>query len=659
MRQSGHHSGKWLIAVIVASAVAAGITAGASVALFRDLPQIRGLEHFSPDAITRIYSAEGQLLAELYAEHRQPVGFKDIPAPLIAALVATEDRQFYQHGGVDLKGIARALVKDILAGEFIEGASTITQQLSKTLFLTPEKNLMRKLREAVLSLQIERRYTKNEIITLYLNQVYFGSGAYGIAAAAGTFFGKSVEALTLAECALIAGMPKAPSVYTPLVNPALAVKRRNMVLRQMVDTGAITTEAYQQAAVEPLTLGKRQRPDSIAPYFIDFIRPALESAVGTSAMYSSGMSVHTTIQSKLQKAANTAVQAGLAELAERMRRNRVPSAEPQAALVALNVPTGAVIAMVGGTDYAQSSYNRATVAQRQPGSAFKPILYAYAISQGYPQNTLLLDAPVAYDHGVGDTTWLPDNFSTGVFEGDITFRWALAKSKNIPAVRLMDIMGPSAVADFARRLGIQSPLRANLSLALGTSEATLLDLTTAYTVFASGGKHVTPYGITSITDRDGRTLWQGRPQSYPVLDRLSAAVVTDMLSGVISEGTGQRAAGLGRPLAGKTGTTNDYRDALFVGFSPATTVGVWVGQDDNTALGPYETGAKAALPIWTAFMAAVLETEPVGYFDVPDGTTHISIDPVTGVKRPDGAVGSVRALFRTADLGKAFPPPHP
>ena len=659
MRLTGNHSPKWLLAIAAIAAVAGGITAGASVALFRDLPQIQALEHFAPNAVTRIYGADGQLLTALYAEHREPIEFKDIPADLIAALLATEDRQFYEHGGVDIKGIARAIAKDILAGEFVEGASTITQQLAKTLFLTPEKNLLRKLKEAVLAIQIERRYTKKEILALYLNQVYFGSGAYGIAAAGERFFGKTARNLTLAECALIAGMPRAPSAYSPLVNPDLATKRRNIVLRQMAETGAITTAMYQQAASEPLALNKGHRPADIAPYFIDTIRPTLESVVGTGALYRNGLSVNTTIRSALQKAANAAVRSGLSDLTERMQRHRLTPARPQAALVAIDVPTGAIIAMVGGADYEQSPYNRAVTAKRQPGSAFKAILYAYAISQGYSQNTLLLDAPVAYDKGRENTSWLPSNFSTGVFEGDISFRWALAKSKNIPAVRLMEIMGPSAVADFARHLGIQSPLHPNLSLALGTSEVTLQDLTAAYAVFANSGKRAAPYGITSISDRDGRILYRERVQSTVVMDRSAAAVITDMLTGVIQEGTGRRAAGLKRPLAGKTGTTNDYRDALFVGFSPGTAVGVWVGQDDNTTLGPHETGAKAALPIWTAFMASVLETEPVGYFDIPDDTSRATIDPKTGVKQPDGAPGSVKALFRSAELSRAFPPPHP
>ncbi len=656
---SGGRSGQWLWVTVIVAAVVAGIAAGASVALFSDLPQIRGLEHFAPYATTRIYSADGRLLTELFAEHRQPVAFEAIPPDLITALLATEDRQFYQHSGVDLKGIARAVVKDVIAGEFVEGASTITQQLSKTLFLTPQKNLMRKLKEAVLSIQIERRYTKKEILTLYLNQVYFGSGAYGIAAAAATFFGKPVSALTLSECALVAGMPRLPSVYSPLINPDRAVKRRNLVLRQMADTGEISRESYHRAAAEPLRLAKGHDVPAIAPYFIDFLRTDLETAVGTSALYRSGLTVHTTLNADLQQAANAAVARGLSDIFSRMTKNGLSDPKPQAALVAIQASTGAVLAMVGGADHAESPFNRATQSRRQPGSAFKPIIYAYAVSQGYPQNTLLLDAPVVYTDGSGGTPWAPGNFSRETFEGDITFRQALSKSKNIPAVRLMDVMGPSAVADFARGLGIRSPLSANLSLALGTSEVTLMDLTSVYAVFANGGNRVTPYGLTTIADRDGRVRWRHRARSTPVMDRPAAAIVTDMLTAVIREGTGRLAAGLLRPLAGKTGTTNDYRDALFVGYSPTTAVGVWVGQDGNAPLGPYETGAKAALPIWTAFMKTVLETEPVGYFDIPDGTTRVSIHPKTGERLPDETPGSVKGLFRTDALPGAFPPSAP
>jgi len=649
-------SGKWFVAVLIVAAVAGGTAAGAAVALFRELPQIRKLESFTPSATTRIYSADRHLLAELFAEYRDPVQFDDIPPNLISALVATEDRQFYHHSGVDLKGIVRAVVKDVLAGEFVEGASTITQQLAKTLFLTPRKSLMRKLREAVLAIQIERRYTKKEILTLYLNQVYFGSGAYGIAAAADTFFGKPVGALSLAESALIAGMPKAPSVYSPLVNPERAVRRRGIVLQQMVNTGVISTDDYDRARDEPLELNTDRGTTPIAPFAVAYLRQGLESLVGAAQLYQSGLTVHTTLNAELQKTANGAVQDGLAALRQRMQSRKMPSPAPQAALVAMDVKTGGVLAMVGGADYRESSFNRAVSARRQPGSAFKPILYASAITRGYSQNARILDAPVAYPGGAPGHTWEPKNFSPS-FSGEITFRKALAKSKNIPAVRLIDMLGPSSVAAFASQLGIRTVQRPHLSLALGTSEVTLLDLTAAYAVFANGGKRVPPFGITEVKDRNGRVLWQAQPHPRTIMDRKTAAVVTDMLRAVITEGTGRRARSLPRAVAGKTGTTNDYRDAWFVGFSPETAVGVWVGQDDNRSLGRLETGSRAALPIWTAFMSHMLRLEPVGYFDVPDGTVRIRIDPDSGERADDPKAGGVDALFRIDMLANAFPDP--
>ena len=653
MRAKQVFSGKWFIAVIAAAAVAGGVAAGAAVALLQDLPQIRQLESFSPSATTRIYSVDNQLLAELFAEQRDPIGYDHIPPQLISALIATEDRQFYEHSGVDLRGIARAVVKDILAGEFVEGASTLTQQLAKTLFLTPEKSLMRKLREAVLAIQIERRYTKEEILTLYLNQVYFGSGAYGIAAAADTFFGKSVGELSLAESALIAGMPKAPSVYSPLVNPERAIRRRNIVLKQMDQTGVISKSDYASARQEPLDLKPDRAAPPIAPYAVAYFRKRLESLMGASRLYQSGLTVHTTLHAKLQKTANAAVQTGLADLMRRMEAQRMSAPAPQAALIAMDVRTGGILAMVGGGDFQESAFNRAVTARRQPGSAFKPILYAAAISRGYSQNALLLDAPVAYPGNAPGETWSPKNFSP-VFSGEITFRKALAKSKNIPAVRLIDMLGPSSVAAFAAQMGIRTVQQSNLSLALGTSEVTLIDLTAAYAVFANGGKRVSAFGITEVKDRNGRLLWKGQPHPRAVMDRKDAAVVADMLRAVITEGTGRRARSLPRAVAGKTGTTNDYRDAWFVGFSPETAVGVWVGQDDNRSLGRRETGARAALPIWTAFMSTLLDVESTGYFDIPDGTVRVRIDPDSGYRVDVSAADGVDALFRAELLSEAF-----
>ncbi|MBW2432968.1 MAG: PBP1A family penicillin-binding protein [Deltaproteobacteria bacterium] len=639
------HKRKLFIILFLIAGALCGCLAGAFFALTHDLPQIRALEHFKPDAVTRIYSADRVLLAELFVEKREPVPLETIPRYLVAALVATEDRKFYKHSGVDLKGIARAIIKDIKAGEFVEGASTITQQLAKTLFLTPRKTLVRKLKEAILSFQLERRYTKDEILELYLNQVYFGSGAYGVESAAKIFFGKPVKDLNLAECALVAGMPKSPSRYSPLVNPELAIQRRNTVLRQMRDTGIISGAVYHQAKNEALGTDNRRSGPLQAPYFVEYIKSTLEDELGSTRLYKSGLSIYTTLNFQLQQAAEKAITDGLADLAGRIQPDQTEDDGPQAALISIDLTTGAILAMVGGNDFATSRFNRATMALRQPGSAFKPFVYAYAIEQGLAQNKTILDAPVVYKGAQEGQDWKPENFSSG-YKGEMTLRHALAISQNIPAVRLLQTLGPMSVAQFAHQLGIKSPLTSNLSLALGTSEVTLLELTAAYAVFPNKGERIEPYGILEVSDRQGRIIWRTKPKKRLVLSRSAAAIVTNMLEGVVKEGTGRRAQVLGKAVAGKTGTSNDYKDALFVGFSPRIIAGVWVGRDRGGSLGKRETGARAALPIWIDFMQVALQNEPHLYFDIPDDVRPIRIDPLSGLPQADDAKQSVVALFK-------------
>ena len=475
------------IFIVLLTGMTTGVLTGAFFAFTQDLPQIRTLEAFRPQAVTRIYSADKQLLAELYLEKRDPVALDSIPFYLKAALIATEDRKFYTHSGIHLKGIARALIKDILAGEFVEGASTITQQLAKTLFLTSRKTVVRKIKEAILAFQLERRYTKDEILELYLNQVYFGSGAYGVKSAAEMFFNKSVGELSLAECALIAGMPKSPSRYSPLINEDLALKRRNIVLRQMRTAGIINAVDYNQAAAEAIQLGKKSKNVTRAPYFVEYIKKHLEDVLGASRLYKGGLSIDTTLDFKLQSAAQKAVEDGLLALEIRMGKQNILQVAPQAALIALEVKSGAILAMVGGRNFDDSSFNRATTARRQPGSAFKSIVYAYAVEQGFAQNQLILDAPIAFKRTGEDNEWRPQNFSKA-FLGEITLRKALAVSQNIPAIRLLEMLGPNSVAGFAHRIGIASNLSPYLSLALGTSEVTLINLTSAYAVFPRGGE---------------------------------------------------------------------------------------------------------------------------------------------------------------------------
>ncbi|RLB75117.1 MAG: penicillin-binding protein 1A [Deltaproteobacteria bacterium] len=647
MNRNSQYINKKKVAVLLflAFGIFSGILAGVFLALSHDLPQILSLESFKPSSVTRIYSADKVLLAELFLEKRDPVPLKVIPDYLKKALIATEDRNFYKHSGIDLKGIFRAVISNIRAGEFAEGASTITQQLAKTLFLTPRKTLLRKIKEAFLAFQLERRYTKNEILELYLNQVYFGSGAYGVESAARIFFGKQVKDLDLAECALIAGLPKSPSRYSPLIDKDLAINRRNIVLKQMRDTGIISETAFTKARKKLFCLVKQNNNPVKAPYFVDYTKKFLEKTLGSSKLYKGGLTVYTTLDFKLQKAAEHAVANGLLALENRMKKKKMKNPAPECALVSLNVQSGGILAMIGGRNFYKTPFNRSTSAKRQPGSAFKPIVYAYAIEHGFPQSKTILDAPIAFKTANRQNDWRPKNFS-GNYKGEITLRMALTLSKNIPAVRLIEMLGPSSVARFGHSLGIKSTLYPNLSLALGTSEVKLINLTAAYAVFPNKGELIKPYGIMEVVDPNGRLVWRVKPQKTVVMSRAGAAIMTDMLKGVIQEGTGKKARVINRPVAGKTGTTNEFKDALFVGFSPTIATGVWVGQDVFTTLGKCETGARAALPIWIEFMTKALDGNSFQYFDMPDDLVTIRMDPLTGLLASEGSPGAVTALFK-------------
>jgi penicillin-binding protein 1A len=642
------------VILVTGAAMISGASVGFFLALTHDLPQIQGLQTFKPAAITRIYSADKELLAERFTEKREPVPLNVMPDDLKEAILATEDNLFYEHPGVDLKGILRAIIRNIQAGEYVEGASTITQQLAKTLFLTPRKSIMRKLKEAFLALQIERRYTKDEILELYLNQVYFGSGAYGVEAAAQIFFGKPVQDLTLAECALIAGMPKSPSRYSPLINPSLALKRRAVVLQQMSRTGLITPQELQAATAAPLHLAEQGDASIKAPYFVAFVTDFLESELGAATLYRTGLTVYTTLNYAMQQAAERAITEGLEGLAARMKRGGLLQEEyPQAGLVCLGASRGAILAMVGGRSFEESRFNRATMARRQAGSAFKPMVYALAIEKGFRQNDILWDAPVTYQGTGANEAWRPENFS-GTFHGEVTLRTALALSKNIPAVKLLHKLGPTRAVEFAHRMGITSPLDPNLSLVLGTSEVTLLELTAAYGVFPNKGVWTRPFGIIEVLDREGRSLWREKPQRRPAISPETAAVTTDMLRAVVLEGTGRAARRIGRPLAGKTGTTDGYKDALFIGFSPTIVTGVWVGLDHHGTLGDKETGAKAALPIWMHFMEQVLRGQPYHDFALPEGVVKVHMDAKSGLLASENCADALWAVFKRGTEPKQY-----
>lgn len=626
--------------LVVAIGVVIGTISGILLALSHDLPPIRMLETYQPSAITRMYSADGILLGEFYGEQRDPVALVEVPRMLIDALLATEDRNFFDHGGVDFKGVVRAILHNLSAGRYVQGASTLTQQLTKTLFLTPRKTLTRKLEEAILAFQLERRYTKDEILALYLNQVYFGSGAYGVAAAAQRFYGKSLPELTLAECALIAGMPKAPSRYSPLVDSQRAILRRNIVLRQMKALGWIDTKDYETAVAEAYQPLGLVATGPKAPYFVDYVKKIMEDALGPAALYRGGLTIRSTLVFGLQQAAEQAVEQTMSDFDRRRTPTQKVAPSAQCALVALDVADGRILALVGGRVHATSQFNRAVDARRQPGSAFKPLVYALAIERGFPQTYGMVDAPY---HLKG--AWHPENYSRR-YLGLISLRRALAVSQNIPAVKLTEILGPADVVRFAHHLGIESFLSSNLSLALGTSEVTLLELTAAYAVFANQGNRTLPFGVLQVENSQGRIIWQHYPRKTAAMSRAGAAVMVNMLEAVVSEGTGRAAQDIPVSIAGKTGTTNGYRDALFVGFSPTIGAGVWVGYDDNRSLGDGETGSKAALPVWKTFMQAALKTQPLAYFDIPDDVVRIAISPTTGVPIESDGEPSVWALFK-------------
>jgi len=413
----------------------------------------------------------------------------------------------------------------------------------------------------------------------------------------------------------------------------------------MRDTGIISETAFTKARKKLFCLVKQNNNPVKAPYFVDYTKKFLEKTLGSSKLYKGGLTVYTTLDFKLQKAAEHAVANGLLALENRMKKKKMKNPAPECALVSLNVQSGGILAMIGGRNFYKTPFNRSTSAKRQPGSAFKPIVYAYAIEHGFPQSKTILDAPIAFKTANRQNDWRPKNFS-GNYKGEITLRMALTLSKNIPAVRLIEMLGPSSVARFGHSLGIKSTLYPNLSLALGTSEVKLINLTAAYAVFPNKGELIKPYGIMEVVDPNGRLVWRVKPQKTVVMSRAGAAIMTDMLKGVIQEGTGKKARVINRPVAGKTGTTNEFKDALFVGFSPTIATGVWVGQDVFTTLGKCETGARAALPIWIEFMTKALDGNSFQYFDMPDDLVTIRMDPLTGLLASEGSPGAVTALFK-------------
>lgn len=564
----------------------------------------------------KVFDHKGRFFGRIPAEGRYWVSIDQIPQFLQKALVAIEDVRFYQHGGIDVRGIARALMKDVVKGKMVEGGSTITQQLIKNKYLSGEKTLDRKFTEARLAMEFERKYTKKQILEMYFNEIYFGNGAWGIAQAARLYFDKTPMQLNEAECALLAGVPKAPSRYNPFGDPSVVGVRRNLVIGRMAELKLITARQKKHLMAQPIMTLKRGE----APYYLEHIRSKLIERYGSQIIEKGGLDVISAMDLPMQKQAEKALRDGVEKI----------SPELQGALLCMDPATGDVLAAVGGVNYTQGPFNRAYFAERQPGSAIKPLIYAAALEKGYTPSSLLDDSPVQYNRGNGGV-WEPQNYGKELY-GELTLRKALAFSNNVITVKLLDAIGVPYFTDFSGKLGLPLHAANGLSLALGTEDVTLHDLVSAYTPFANGGLLPKTRTIIRIYDRNRRVWTQNPPSVTPVLSPATAYVTTQMLKDVMLYGTAKTLEKFGKeyPSAGKTGTTDDYRDAWFIGYTPHLVTGVWVGYDKPRPGGKGFTGGAVSAPIWGRFMRSVMTAETDGDFPKPDTVVSVSIDPATG-----------------------------
>jgi penicillin-binding protein 1A len=759
---NGRRRRRRLIAVsVIAASFLLAIIAGSSLGyiLTTDIPEVRHLQDWRPAVLTTLYSADGEILHQFGAEKRIVVPLDQIPETFLNALIATEDAHFYTHVGIDPVGITRAIITDISRLKKAQGGSTITQQLARSLYLKPEKTIRRKLQEMLLALQIEKTFTKNEILNFYCNQVYMGHGRYGVEAASRYYFGKPAGEMTLAESALVAGLVQRPEAYTPFRAPERAMGRRRHVLRRMASEGMISVEQQQEAADEEVVVSRQPEEDNVALYFIEEIRRYLEAKYGEEALYQGGLEVYTTLDPVAQRAAHDAVFEGLraldkrqgfrpieenlltpadeaeggestenddkagADSAERENVDEEEAQEPEdplesfshpswrrrpvvgklrhglltevtrsagvvklgeytaeidadaidwtkekslnkvfevgdvapflieaideaektmkvkldqiplaeGSLISIDPGTGEIRALIGGYDFNRSQFNRAVQSYRQAGSAFKPFVYVAALDAGYSLGSLIFDEPTVFVDPATGNHFQPNNFSRRYF-GGTTLRRAMEKSRNIVSVKLLNQVGYGRTIDLARRLGISSPLQPYPSLALGTMEVSLIDLTTAYSVFPNQGVRIEPHFIRYVSDWEGTILEEAKPKITEALPADVAYLTTYVLEGVTASGTGQAARALKRSVAGKTGTTDDLADAWFVGFSPTQVAGVWVGFDQKQSLGPRETGARAALPIWIDFMKGAHAGVPAESFTRPAGIVYVPVDRETGLR---------------------------
>ena len=733
-----------------------------------DLPKFTSLTDYRPPVVTTIYADDDRKIGELYEQQRMVVPLSEMPARLIQAFISAEDSRFYQHPGVDFHSILRAFFKNLLAGEVVQGGSTITQQVTKSFLLTPERSYQRKVKEAILAFRIDQQFSKDQILFLYLNQIYLGNGAYGVEAAAQTYFGKPVSDLNLGECALLAGLPQAPSRYSPFSYPEKAKARQAYTLSRMAEEGYITKAEAEKALRIPLDIRPRHNwyRDNV-PDYTEQIRQTLIEMFGKQTVYNDGLKVYTSVNIDMQKMACNAIQKGLGDLDKRqgyrgplerllpeqiegfsqtiarqhinaplqadmitkgivtrvndqtgsvnvriggeqgiirikdMTWARKPNPnvdyyaavisapsqalrvgdvilvsviskeegrkewnltleqtpEVEAALLCIETKTGKVKAMVGGRDFASSQFNRAIQSQRQPGSAFKPIIYAAALDKGFTVSSVIVDAPIAFANAETDSVWKPKNYDDK-FKGFTLFREGLIESRNVITVKILQDIGVRYAIDYAKKMGITSTLDRNLSLALGTSGVSLLELVKAYSVFANQGRLIDPCFIKKVVDRDGNVLVEYYPNPRKVIEESTAYVMTYLMEEVIKYGTGKRVSVINRPAAGKTGTTNELNDAWFMGYTPEYVTGVWVGFDNRKSLGSKETGAQAASPIWLDFMQHALEGRPVSVFQAPASVVFVKIDAQTGLLPLSESQNTVVECYKegTAPTGSAKRP---
>ena len=565
-----------------------------------DIPNLKSIKDYQPKTATLVFDRDHKIFKRKYEENRRLVTLAMMPGLLPKAFIAAEDARFYQHPGVDIWSIFRAFFHNIRAGAKAHGGSTITQQVTRSLLLSRKKVYSRKIKEAILAYRIDSVMSKDDIIYIYLNQIYLGEGAHGVEAAATTYFDRGVKDLTLGQMALLAGLPQAPSRYTPFKNLELAKKRQAYVLNRMAEDGYITPEDARRAYEEPLSLGRKNDDGLGGEYYAQYVTNYVNNKYGQELLTNGGLTIYTGMDRTMQLTANASIQKGLAVLSGENKNGKTP----QAAMLVMEPESGKVRALVGGADFNVSQFDRAIQARRQPGSAFKPIVYAAALEKGFTPESILVDEPLILAGSRRGKDWQPRNFDNRYY-GPTSLRTGLIHSRNIVAIKLLQEVGIDSVVRMARDLGIHSKIKPDLTLALGSSEVSLLEMTGAYTPFATNGSYTAPILIERIIDRHGNILEENKPQKVRAMSEWTAIRMNQMLQDVIGQGTGKSAQGLNVAAGGKTGTTDSYMDAWFIGYTKDLVAGVWVGHDKKISLGKGASGGRVAAPIWLDFMKQV------------------------------------------------------